>query len=86
MDISINRKPTMINADMVSTTPLAQAKQSAISGRDTSLSVTYADKATDEGIEDISISDSDITRTDPLGKMINLAFNLPAPAMPDFEK
>ena len=71
---------------MASTTPVAQSKPSAVSSRDTSLSVTYVDKVTDDGIEDISISDSDITRTDPIGKLVSLAFNYTAPAMPDFDK
>ena len=47
------------------------------------LTISHA-AASAEEIAAASISDSDLSRNDPLGKLVEFAFNLPPPSMPVF--
>ena len=81
MDISINRNTNIQKPGFNQTAPAS--KQEAKLEKP-ALSITNAPASIDDGM-DMDVPDDALTRNDPLGTIIDKAFNLPAPPMPKFD-
>lgn len=84
MDISINRNSIANMAPQVPVDQTAAAKAGAQPAGTAGVSVTKTAAAPEDAAA-AAISESSLTRDDPLGRLVSAAFNLPAPPMPLFE-
>ncbi len=62
-------------------TEMAQVEQKRQPEKPAALSITHAAASADE-IEAASLSDDSFDKNDPLGQLVNMAFNLPPPPFP----
>ena len=83
MEIRINSNMNIRNAEFESAKPVAQQKERPAVTQ--SLSISHAPTSAIDDTMGIDVSEESLTRTDALGKLINSAFNLPAPPMPEFK-
>ena len=83
MDLSINRNLTAHQAALSSVEAASTPKNAGTPSGEPSLTITRA-TAADEDFDAAGIPEAALSRTDPLGKLVETAFNLPPPPMPDF--
>ena len=84
MDISINTKTNIQKTGFEQATSVHEQQNSSPTSANLSISNAPAPLADDT--LGVNIAESAIARDDKLGNLVNAAFNLPAPPMPDFAK